>query len=93
MEKNKCQRHAQTIMIGALARIEEKFGDLWGHGKDDSELSNEEVYWQNIWLDLRTSILDLGNDLIKDLDDRSYKYSYTFKARKLGNDNSKRKEL
>ena len=39
----------KTTMIGALAAFEENFGDLWGHGKSEQELTPEEKEYREIW--------------------------------------------
>jgi hypothetical protein len=58
------EKQAQTIMIGALASMEERFGHLWGHGKDYNELTQEEKRMRELWQSTRTRILDLGNSRI-----------------------------
>lgn len=49
----------KTAMVGAIASFEEKFGDLWGHGKE--ELTEEEKEWLELWQETRTEIFDKGN--------------------------------
>ena len=52
---NSIYRKFQTTMIGALARFEDNFGDLWDN---DSEEANR---FASIWEDTRNSILNNGN--------------------------------
>jgi len=67
-------RSGQTIMIGALAAFEEGFGHLWGHGKETSALTDDQLYWLDIWQEVRTKVLDLGNDEIFNLKKYVYKF-------------------
>lgn len=61
-------KRLETTMIGALARFETSFGHLWGHHKDfDEKLSEKELYFDNIWQDLRNNILNHGNNQIRGL--------------------------
>lgn len=61
-------RRLETTMIGALARFENSFGHLWGHHKNlDSELTEQELYFDNIWQDVRNNILNHGNNQIRGL--------------------------
>jgi|TARA_R110000751_G_scaffold65923_2_gene134733 hypothetical protein len=50
-----------TTIIGSLAAFEELFGDLWGHGLEYQDLDEDQKYWRDHWLDVRTQILDAGN--------------------------------
>jgi len=51
----------QTSMIGAIAACENIFGFLWGHNKTQEERTEEEQQMYQLWLELRTTILDKGN--------------------------------
>lgn len=51
-----------TTMIGSLSAMEERFGVLWGQGKPIEELSQDELKWLAIKEDLRTEILNNGNN-------------------------------
>jgi hypothetical protein len=55
----------KTTFVGDLARVETFLGPLWGHGKDPSLLSPEELYWRERWETLRTEILNNGNHQIR----------------------------
>ena len=54
----------RTLMIGAIDRIEQQFGYLWGHDKLDEDATEEEDRMYNEFMDLRESILDHGNEQI-----------------------------
>lgn len=55
----------KTLMIGAIHRIEQKFGDQWGHFKnEDEQFTEEEDELHELFMELRESILDLGNEQI-----------------------------
>lgn len=55
----------RTLMIGSIDRIENKMGHLWGHFKeDDEDTTEEEDDLYEIFMELRESILDFGNEQI-----------------------------
>jgi hypothetical protein len=72
------QKRLQTTMIGALARIEQHFGFLWGQDKD-GELSVEQEDFLDRWEFLRNDILNYGNKQIRQLNDDFHKYGGVFK--------------
>lgn len=85
-------KKCQTIFIGALADIEEHFGHLWGIDKSESELTDAERQWLEIWKDLRYSILDRGNfqlsNILKEIDQHEISkrvYNYKFKPKRHPN--------
>jgi hypothetical protein len=51
-----------TTMIGAISAIEAKFGELWGQGKPPSQLTEKELGWLSLKDELRTEILNNGNN-------------------------------
>lgn len=51
----------KTIMIGAIASIEEKFGDLW----NSDQLSDEHRKLYDVFMECRKDILDKGNNQIR----------------------------
>jgi len=55
----------RTAFIGALAAFEEGYGFLWGHGKDESELTSEEKKLREIWIQIRTKVLNNGNSQVR----------------------------
>lgn len=87
------EKRIETTMIGALARIENTFGHLWGQDKDENELTPEEEKFADAWDFLRNDILNYGNKQIRQVKDDFYRYgglfhntySYKFKVRKDNN--------
>lgn len=83
------EKRIQTTMIGALARIEKTFGDLWGQNKEGN-LTEEEENFADMWDYLRNDILNYGNNQIRQVKEDFYKYGgliknqyrYTFNVRK-----------
>jgi len=55
----------KTSFIGALSSFEESFGHLWGHHKDEADLTPEELEWKKIWDSVRTNVLNNGNNQIR----------------------------
>jgi hypothetical protein len=51
-----------TTMIGSISAIEQKFGKLWGQGKPASQLTDQELEMLALKDELRTEILNLGNN-------------------------------
>jgi len=51
----------QTTMIFPLSQFESAFGHLWGHGKDDHKLTEEEKMYRSKWNEVRNNILNNGN--------------------------------
>jgi len=62
---NNIKKKFDTTTIGSLAIIEEFFGELWGHGINYNELTEEELEWREAWEEARTKILDLGNSNLR----------------------------
>lgn len=81
----------ETTMIGCLARFENTFGYLWAHHKShNSDLTDNEIYFDNLWQDVRNNILNHGNNQIRALtnelnkflqDELQPKYHYKFYPR------------
>lgn len=58
----------RTSFIGAIAQFEELIGkELWGQGKSERDLDEDELYWLNIWKRIRTNVLNNGNAQIRAL--------------------------
>ena len=74
----------QTTMIGALFEFEKTFGYLWGHDKEENELTDKELDFLDRWDNVRNQILNNGNNqLRKAISDLSkshgnIKYNYKF---------------
>lgn len=57
------EKRFKTVMIGALARFENEFGYLWNNNDEPS--SGQEAYFRDKWEDLRSDLLDHGNDQMR----------------------------
>lgn len=62
---NQISKRFQTTMIGSLARFEDTFGFLWGHNSDKS-LTDRELEFLENWEYVRTSILNHGNNQMRE---------------------------
>lgn len=63
----------KTTMIGSLAKFEENFGFLWGHGKN--ELTEQEAEFRKIWDNTRTEVLNNGNNQLRAAQDEIANHS------------------
>jgi len=61
--KKECKKRIQTTMIGALSSVEKFFGNSWGDGI--SNPTHEQIKMRDIFEELRTEILDKGNNQIR----------------------------
>ena len=90
----------QTTIIGSLARFEDHFGYLWGHNSD-KPLTDRQKEFLDLWEYTRTSILNHGNNQMRDSIDEiieyldqehdTLKYKLTF-VNPLNNKNNNREE-
>ncbi len=55
------KKKISTSFIGALARFEAHFGEVWGHGLDQSECTPGQLAWRKVWEEARTEVLNNGN--------------------------------
>ena len=67
-----------TTMIGAISAFEEEFGELWGHGLDETELSETHKAVRKRWLDARCKILNKGNSQRRKLSSELESYSVRY---------------
>ena len=72
------ERKFKTTMIGALASFEECFGHLWGHGKDDDEISTDEMAFRQLWEQARTDVLNNGNSQLRIAQEEIAQYTMTW---------------
>lgn len=88
--KRSIETRLKTVMIGTLSRFEEGFGYLWNNG--DPPNNKSEAFFLNLWEEIRTDILDHGNNQIRiALEDLSrtieranrFEYQYNFILNKL----------
>ena len=88
--RDKIEKSIKTPIVGALIALENsRFGELWGHGKNKGELSEDEEQWRAEWEEVRNEILDKCEDGIGCADyhlsrfkvqaKSNYKYNYHFK--------------
>ena len=56
------EKKMKTTFIGSLDAIEKTFGDIWGADLDDRDRTNEQRENYELWQDLRTEILNNGNN-------------------------------
>lgn len=59
------EKKIKTTFIGAIAAFEETFGKLWGIDKDEEDLTDKEIQYNNLWELVRTKILNNGNNQIR----------------------------
>jgi hypothetical protein len=55
----------RTTFIGAIAKVEESLGFLWGHGKNEADLTPDEAEMAAVWNQVRTDILNIGNNQLR----------------------------
>lgn len=79
------EKRFQTTMIGSLAKFEESFGHLWGHDKNDNDLTDKELDFRDLWERTRMLILNNGNHQMRSAISEvtkfiraRYKYNYKF---------------
>ena len=68
----------KTSFIGAISSCEEHFGFLWGHGKNENELDENELAMREIWENVRAGILDNGNTQLRATMNEMNNYSITW---------------
>ena len=57
------EKRFKTVFVGALSKVESAFGELWGGDDIDEEnMTEEQLKWYEIFLELRDDIFDQGND-------------------------------
>jgi len=61
------KKKVQTTMIGALSTIERVFGFLWGHD-EKSDLTPEQEHMKELFEEVRSEILDRGNNQARNLE-------------------------
>ena len=72
------EKKFQTTMIGSLSSFENVFGELWGHGKTDENLTDEEIYWRAKWEVVRTEVLNNGNHQLRGAIEEVMEYTMTW---------------
>ena len=69
------EKKFKTTIIWAIASVEAGFGELWGHGKPEVELTDKEREFREIWQEVRTEILNKGNNNLRGAQDEIAQYS------------------
>lgn len=59
------EKKIMTVGVGAIATFEEEFGHLWGLGLDQSKLTERQVKWKEVWIEVRNEILNRTNDQVR----------------------------
>ena len=57
----------RTTFIGALQSFEDNFGELWGHGIPEEELTDDQQALRDVWDQTRTEILNKSNGQLRAL--------------------------
>ena len=63
---NSAEKRIKTTMIGSLSKMENAFGNLWGHFSD-GPLTEQEEHYADLWDFARNQILNQGNQQIRHL--------------------------
>lgn len=69
------KKKVQTTMIGAIYSVEQKLSFLW----DANQNIEDAAYFKNLFEELRSEILDKGNNQIRNLENEFHKYEVTYK--------------
>lgn len=72
------EKKLQTSFIGALSQFEQFFGHLWGHRRDESELTPEQLEMRDKWNQARTFILNNGNNQIRAIQSELSQYTVSW---------------
>lgn len=67
----------KTTMIGSLEIFEKAFGYLWGHGKPEANLDDDEMYFRELWNRCRNQLLDHGHLNSRIVQDELSRYTIT----------------
>ena len=73
----------KTSFIGAISSCEDHFGFLWGHGKQDLELTESERSMKEIWEEVRANVLDNGNTQLRAIISEIGEYSIKWERYQL----------
>ena len=96
LQKSACSR-IETVFVGAVSKIEDFFGVLWGENEkiEEDQMTPEQKIWFNKFLDLRESIFDQGNKEKKKMssDISNFKISIIEAKIELGTNNGRSKKI
>jgi len=71
------EKKFKTTIIGALHHIELSFGHLWGF-ESDSPMTRENREYEELWQELRTEILNNGNNQLRACLDELAQYTVSW---------------
>lgn len=67
----------KTVFIGSVDAIDKIIGViLWGYGKPEEELTDDDRAWLPLRAELRKKILDMGNKNMRDSEDQLSDYDF-----------------
>jgi len=88
-ERSRCrlmtilEKKMKTSFIGALSQFEQHFGYLWGFGKQDGQLNSNELKFKRMWEDVRTNILNNGNNQLRAMQNELNEYDISWNRHSL----------
>lgn len=77
------KKKIDTAYIGAISVFEEAFGDLWGHGKLESELTSIQNNNRKIWGEVRNRIFNNGNNQVRAMQKELEEYDIVWLRHRL----------
>ncbi len=75
------EKKMKTTFIGCLDSVEKHLGFLWGHGRPDGDLTEEERDFRVAWDELREEILNKGNSQSRALQAEISEYEVLWKKK------------
>lgn len=69
-----------TTMVGAIARCEEYFGELWGKHTREEDCNDEQLDYFLIWRECREEIFNHGNSQIRAIEKELDLYDIDYKG-------------
>jgi hypothetical protein len=64
----------RTSFIGALSSFEQNFGEIWGYGISEADLTDKQRKWRELWDLCRTNVLNNGNHQIRSCENEIMQY-------------------
>lgn len=77
------EKKFKTSFIGAISQFESYFGVLWGHGKPENKLTEQEKLWRERWNLVRTQILNNGNNQVRAVQQELSQYTMRWDAHSI----------
>lgn len=77
------EKKIKTSFIGAISQFESHFGALWGHGKLEHQLTEQEKLWRERWNIARTQILNNGNNQVRAVQQELSEYTMRWDAHSI----------